>query len=158
MTKPSSSVQPAAGPTNHGRRPAGGVTKGTCRVFSLANPPPNPTLQEQGDHPDVFYWDIREFRIEARHRTKQGNKGETNDEANLVITKRKRGRPPKSEMTGTNHSHFYLEYHDGTPVSSEDIVLLSQKARMAWLELDDDGLAPPTFGQMTKIVTPPQGR
>ncbi|KAH8992894.1 hypothetical protein EDB83DRAFT_2325246 [Lactarius deliciosus] len=126
-------------------------SKGARRVFSLSNPPPNPTLQEQ-DHPDVFYWDIHEFRIEARHRAKQENKGETNGEANLVITKRKHGRPPKSTTTGTNHCHFYLKYHDGTLVSCEDLMLLSQKARMIWLELNNVGLAPPTFGQMTKIA------
>ncbi|KAH9069387.1 hypothetical protein EDB83DRAFT_2518516 [Lactarius deliciosus] len=127
-------------------------SKGARRVFSLSNPPPNPTLQEQEDHPDVFYWDIHEFRIEARHRAKQENKGETNGEANLVIMKRKHGRPPKSATTGTNHCHFYLEYHDGTLISREDLTLLSQKARMIWWELDDVGLAPPTFGQMTKIA------
>ncbi|KAH9025351.1 hypothetical protein EDB83DRAFT_2526801 [Lactarius deliciosus] len=127
-------------------------SKGACRVFSLSNPPPNPTLQVQEDHPDVFYWDIHEFRIEARHRAKQENKGETNGEANLVITKRKCGCPPKSATTGTNHCHFYLEYHDGTLVSREDLTLLSQKARMIWWELDDIGLTPPTFGQMTKIA------
>ncbi|KAH9011404.1 hypothetical protein EDB84DRAFT_1445163 [Lactarius hengduanensis] len=127
-------------------------SKGTCRIFSLANPPPNSTLQEQEDHPDVFYWDIHEFRIEARCCTKQGNKGETNGEANSVIMKRKCGCPPKSKTTGTNHCHFYLEYHNGTLLSSKDITLLSQKARMAWLELNDVGLTPPTFGQMTKIT------
>ncbi|KAH9075561.1 hypothetical protein EDB83DRAFT_2515215 [Lactarius deliciosus] len=127
-------------------------SKGTCRVFSLSNPPLNLTLQEQEDHPDVFYWDIHEFRIKARHRTKQENKGETNGEVNLVITKWKHGHPPKSATTGTNHCHFYLEYHDGTLVSRKDLMLLSQKARMIWWELNNVGLAPPTFGQMTKIA------
>ncbi|KAH9169046.1 hypothetical protein EDB89DRAFT_1908880 [Lactarius sanguifluus] len=108
-------------------------SKGTHRVFSLANPPLNPMLQEQEDHPDVFYWDIRIARSK-KIRVKQ-----------MV----KQTRP---KMTGTNQCHFYLEYHDGTLVSREDVTLLSQKARMVWFELDDVGLTPPTFGQMTKIA------
>ncbi|KAH9165643.1 hypothetical protein EDB89DRAFT_2076594 [Lactarius sanguifluus] len=127
-------------------------SNGARHIFLLSNPPPNPTLQEQEDHPDIFYWDIHEFRIEARHHVKQENKGEPNGEVNSVITKRKRGRPPKSKMTGTNHCHFYLEYHNGTLVSREVVTLLSQKARMIWFELDDVSLTPPTFGQMTKIA------
>jgi len=40
----------------------------------------------------------------------------------------------------------------GTSVSSDDIAFKSQKARMAWLELDDINLAPKSFCKMSKIL------
>ncbi|KAI9442576.1 hypothetical protein H4582DRAFT_2096493 [Lactarius indigo] len=132
-------------------------SKGNRRVFSLANPPPNPKLEAQEDHPEVQYWKERTFKDEAKRRRKQGTKGETDGDASMVLAKRRRGRPAapaKSDSTELtdNGGHFYLEYHDGTLVSSDDIALLSRRARMIWMELGDVGLAPPTFGQITNIA------
>ncbi|KAH9011381.1 hypothetical protein EDB84DRAFT_1445184 [Lactarius hengduanensis] len=129
-------------------------SKGARRVFSLTNPPPNPKLEAQEDHPDVRFWNVLEFRVETRHRNKNRGKGETNGDASMVITKPKRGRPARSDSTRStdNRGHFYLEYHDGTLVSSSVITSLSEKSRMIWLELDDVGLAPPSFCKMTKIA------
>ncbi|KAI9440360.1 hypothetical protein H4582DRAFT_2210601 [Lactarius indigo] len=132
-------------------------SKGNRRVFSLTNPPPNPKLEAQEDHPEVQYWKERTFKDEAKRCRKQGTKGETDGDASMVVMKRKHGRPTapaKSDSTEStdNGGHFYLEYHDGTLVSSDDIALLSQRARMIWMELNNVDLAPPTFGQFTNIA------
>jgi hypothetical protein len=121
------------------------------RTYSLANPPPNPTLQEQEEHSDIHYWHKGEFRTEFNSRKK---KGETDGHASSVRTKRKPGRPPKSstEDPDDHSAHFYLEYHDGTPVSREDIADLSQFARSTWEDLNDAKLAPVSFNKMSRLA------
>jgi hypothetical protein len=120
-------------------------------MYLLANPPLNPTLLEQVDHPLICYWLKLDFRTEFNVRKK---KGETDGQASSIRTKRKAGRPPKSSTEDPdNHSaHFYLEYHNGTPVSREDIAELSQFARGTWEDLNNAKLVPSTFGKMSRLA------
>jgi hypothetical protein len=72
----------------------------------------------------------------------------------LVRTKRKPGCPPKlSTEDPDDHSvHFYLEYHDRTLISREDIVDLSQFSRSTWEDLNDTKLAPICFSKMCRLA------
>ena len=121
------------------------------RNYSLANPPPNPTLPEQNDHTSIHFWFKSLYKTESIKRKK---KGETDGQATSVRIKKKAGRPRKSstEEPEDHSAHFYLEYDDGTPVSSEDISDLSQLARATWEDLHDVKLAPTTFCKMSRIA------
>jgi hypothetical protein len=124
-----------------------GSRKG-LRIFSLANPPPKPVLQEQEDHPHVKCWLTTNYRQLLKDKKKRG---ETDGEATSVKSKWKVRRPPKSE-TDDHSKHFYLEHDDGTPVSKEVIAALSVKARMTWEELHLYKMAPSMFCRMTKVA------
>ena len=119
------------------------------RIFSLANPPPKPVLREQENYPHVKCWSREDYS-----KLKKKKRGVTDGEATSVLTKRKPGRPTKSSTLDTDdHSkHFYLEHEDGTPISREDIVEMSVKARMTWEELLKKGMAPVTFCKITKAA------
>ena len=76
-------------------------------------------------------------------------RGETNGSATSARGKGKRRRPRKGSDQDNKTSHFYLENSDGMPVSEEQITEMSHKARMLWRTLNSDGMAPPTFGQIS---------
>jgi hypothetical protein len=70
-----------------------------------------------------------------------------------VCTKGKHRHPQKNtddkDTDNRLSTHFYLQNPDGTPVSEEEIAEMSQKACMLWRTLNEDSMAPPTFGQMS---------
>ena len=76
-------------------------------------------------------------------------RGETDGDATSTRGNGKRGRPRKGSDKDNQPTHFYLENADGVPVSEEQISEMSRKARMLWRSLDSDGMAPPTFGQIS---------
>ncbi|KAI9436142.1 hypothetical protein BJY52DRAFT_1197170 [Lactarius psammicola] len=82
---------------------------------------------------------------------KQALKLRTDNTALNYWVKRKRGRPPRESDDDEDHSaHFYLENQDGTPVDKSAVAEMSRKARMLWRTLDKNGLAPETFGKISK--------
>ena len=66
-----------------------------------------------------------------------------------MLKKKKRGRPPKDSNEESKPKHSYLENIDGVPVSDEQITEMSRKARMLWRTLEEDGMAPMTFSQIS---------
>ena len=115
----------------------------TLRAGSL---PAKQPLHKRTDFQAVSQWTRKDYRrAEARGNAQQG---ETDGNATTARSKGKRGRPRKGSDDETSKSHLYLENADGTLVDSDQIADMSRKARMLWRTLDEDGLAPPTFGQM----------
>ncbi|KAI9447367.1 hypothetical protein BJY52DRAFT_1193331 [Lactarius psammicola] len=109
--------------------------------------PPKQALKIRTDNPQVHYWVKKEYT----HAMRKQNRGETDGNATTVQVKRKRGRPPRESDDEEDHSaHFYLENQDGTPVDKSTIAEMSRKARMLWRTLDKNGLAPETFGKISK--------
>ena len=78
-------------------------------------------------------------------------RGDTDGNATSVRSKAKRGRPRKSteDDEDSQTTHFYLENADGTLVSATEIAEMSRKARTLWRTLDEEDLAPQTFGQIS---------
>ena len=111
--------------------------KGTSVVWS--DIPPAPPLEPKEDHPAILYWTREDFDREEKKREAQA--GATNGDAptdNLVP-------PPK-----VNHSkHYYLQHHDGTPVSKKQVAALSFDARGLWETLKAEGRAPKTFRKLS---------
>ncbi|KAH9043032.1 hypothetical protein EDB84DRAFT_1640155 [Lactarius hengduanensis] len=106
-------------------------SKGAVGVFTYK--PSTKSEARQRRSPRCRFWNVleSESKSESQQEPKQGS---------------------DSTRSTDNGGHFYLEYHDGTLVSSSVIASLSEKSRMIWLELDDVGLAPPSFCKMTKIA------
>ncbi|KAI9435026.1 hypothetical protein BJY52DRAFT_1197793 [Lactarius psammicola] len=109
--------------------------------------PPKQALRLRSDNPDVHYWVKKEYTCAMRKQ----NRGETDGNATTVQVKRKRGRPPRESDDEEDHSaHFYLENQDGSSIDKSTIAEMSRKARMLWRTLDKNGLAPETFGKISK--------
>ena len=122
------------------------------RSLPFARIGPWPQLLTQDKKPGVIHW-IKEIFL---HTLKDQSKGETDGNAITVTQKNKAGRPRKS--TGDDgvpvdqHKHRYLEREDGTPISTVDLRLLSQKARENWETLFGHGYAPKTWGQISSVT------
>ncbi|KAI9431442.1 hypothetical protein BJY52DRAFT_1199679 [Lactarius psammicola] len=109
--------------------------------------PPKQALKLRTDNTALNYWVRREYTS----MTRKQNRGETDGTATSVQVKRKRGHPPRESDDDEDHSaHFYLENQDGTPVDKSAVAEMSRKARMLWHTLDKNGLAPETFGKISK--------
>ena len=50
---------------------------------------------------------------------------------------------------GSHSKHYYLQHHDGSPVSKKEVGKLSFQARSLWASLKEGGRAPRTFGKMS---------
>ncbi|KAI9441292.1 hypothetical protein H4582DRAFT_2073494 [Lactarius indigo] len=98
-------------------------------------------------------WTKKEFR-HALAKISNARRGETDGSATSVRKKRMPGRPLAHKGSNDNNDdhvtpHFYLENEDGTPVDEDRIADMSCKAHMLWATLDEEGLAPATFGHIT---------
>lgn len=110
--------------------------------------PVRPAPKKREDFPPVNLWTRKEFRHACILHT-NAQRGETDGDATSTRGKGKRGRPRKGSDHDNKTSHFYLQNADGGPVTEEQIMDMSRKARMLWRALDRDGMAPPTFGQIS---------
>ena len=110
--------------------------------------PVRPAPKKREDALLVHHWTRKEFRRECVVQT-NAQRGETDSNATSARGKGRCGRPRKGSDQVNKTSHFYLENADGVPVSEEQITDMSRKARMLWRSLDSDGMAPPTFGQIS---------
>lgn len=126
-------------------------SRSTGRVLSTirsGNLPTKPPPKKREDCPSVIQWTRKDFRRECvAHSNAQ--RGETDGNATSTQTKAKRGRPRKDSNNEGKKSHPYLENIDGVPISNEQITEMSRKARMLWRTLEEDGMAPATFGQIS---------
>ncbi|KAH9007492.1 hypothetical protein EDB84DRAFT_1572818 [Lactarius hengduanensis] len=107
--------------------------------------PAKPALRKRTDVPMVVQWTRKDFRRVSATKGNT-NRGETDGNATSVRQKGKRGRPRKDSNDDGHATHHYLENEDGTPVSADIVAEMSRKARMLWATLDEDGMAPATFG------------
>ena len=97
----------------------------------------------------VVQWTRKDFRHIS---VAQANacRGKMDGNATSAWSKGRRGRPRKSsDDDNKTKTHLYLENEDGSPVDEDQIVEMSRKARMLWTTLDEDGMAPQTFGQIS---------
>lgn len=122
------------------------------RSLPFARIGPWPQLSTQEDKPGALYW----FKEIFLRTSKDQSKGETDGNAFTIAQKNKVGRPRKSTdddgVPIEKHKHRYLEREDGTPISTLELRLLSQKARENWETLIDHGYAPKTWGQISSIA------
>ena len=118
------------------------------RTIRTGNLPARPASRKREDSLPVHHWTRKEFRTACvAHANTQ--RGETDGDATSTRGNGKRGRPRKGSDKDNKLTHFYLENADGVPVSEEQIKEMSRKARMLWRTLDSDGMAPPSFGQIS---------
>jgi ketosteroid isomerase-like protein len=110
--------------------------------------PDKPAPRKRTDCPTVRQWTRKEYRIAAVGRSNT-QRGETDGNATSVPQKAKRGRPRKTADKEDKTTHWYLQNSDGSIVSEAEIADMSRKARMLWRTLDEDGMAPQTFGQIS---------
>ncbi|KAI9433542.1 hypothetical protein H4582DRAFT_2060944 [Lactarius indigo] len=113
--------------------------------------PAKPAPRKRMDFSMVIQWTKKEFR-HAMAKISNARRGEMDGSATSVRKKRKPGRPRKGSNDNDNDHvtpHFYLENEDGTPVDEDQIADMSRKARMLWATLNEEGLAPATFGHIT---------
>jgi hypothetical protein len=113
-------------------------------VASQKGPPPKIC----GDCPSVIQWTRKDYGHINAAKAKAW-RGETNGNATSMLQKGKPGRPPKNSTEDNKTKHMYLENINGVPVSVEQIIEMSRKARMLWRTLHKDGMAPATFGQIS---------
>ena len=103
----------------------------------LGDVPPYPPLDLQELHPAVNLW----FKDDFNHAEATRLTGETQGDAptdNPVQT------------PGGNHSlHYYLQHHDGSPVTKREVAALSFDARGLWTTLKEENQAPKTFSKMS---------
>ncbi|KAI9435356.1 hypothetical protein H4582DRAFT_2171276 [Lactarius indigo] len=133
---------------------SGGHINGVLSSLRTGTVPAKPALRKRTDYPTVVQWTKKDFRCMS---AKKGNakRGETDGNATSARQKGKRGRPrkdkdPNKDPNDDIHvAHPYLENEDGTPVDADVIADMSRKARMLWATLDEDGMAPPTWGGIT---------
>jgi hypothetical protein len=123
-------------------------SRATGRILSTirsGNLPAKPAPRKHADCPKVGQWTRKDYK------NSKGNaqRGETDGNATSVHHKKKTGRPPKGSEDDVKVTHFYLQNEDGTPVDEDQIAEMSRKARMLWRTLDEDGMAPATFGQIS---------
>jgi hypothetical protein len=114
--------------------------------------PDKPAPQQHSNFPQIKPWTRKEYRTVAASLS-NAQRGETDGNATTVRTKGKPGCPKKKtsdQGANSKPTHFYLQNVDGTPVSEEEIAEKSRKARMLWRTLDEDGMVPPTFGQISQ--------
>ncbi|KAH9007985.1 hypothetical protein EDB85DRAFT_2165047 [Lactarius pseudohatsudake] len=107
--------------------------------------PAKPALRKHMDVPMVVQWTRKDFRRVSATKGNT-NRGETDGNATSMRQKGKCGRPRKDSNDDGHATHHYLENEDGTPVSADIVAEMSHKARMLWATLDEDGMAPATFG------------
>ncbi|KAH9008347.1 hypothetical protein EDB83DRAFT_2531849 [Lactarius deliciosus] len=107
--------------------------------------PAKPALRKRTDVPMVVQWTRKDFRRVSATKGNP-NRGETDGNATSVRQKGKRGRPRKDSNDDGHATHHYLENEDGMPVDADMIAEMSRKARMLWATLDEDSMAPATFG------------
>ena len=110
--------------------------------------PVKPAPKRHEDFLPVNQWTRKEFRRACVEHT-NAQRGETNSSATSARGKGKCGHSRKGSNQDNKTSHFYLENLDGVPVLEEQIMEMSRKAHMLWRTLDSDGMAPPTFGQIS---------
>ncbi|KAH9082192.1 hypothetical protein EDB83DRAFT_622163 [Lactarius deliciosus] len=79
-------------------------------------------------------------------------KGETDGDSSTAGTKAKPGRQRQDSDEDSMSEYFYLQNSDGTTVSKEVISRMSEKAQAVWEALDERGLAPTTFDNITEIA------
>ncbi|KAF8272291.1 hypothetical protein EI94DRAFT_1697456 [Lactarius quietus] len=113
---------------------------GTGRSVVLGDVPPYPPLDPKEDHPAIDLWIKEDFNhAEANHLS-----GETNGDmppGNSV---------PTPEGNHPPHSlYYYLQHHDGTPVSRREVATLSFDACSLWMTLMQENWAPKTFSKMS---------
>ena len=89
---------------------------------------------------DVKFWYKRDYQSSLKDQKKETN-------VLATVVKKKRGRPTKADED-ENDSHPYLEMADGTPVSTDILRLLSQKARRTWMVLHEKRRAPSKWRSM----------
>ncbi|KAH9038700.1 hypothetical protein EDB85DRAFT_1887752 [Lactarius pseudohatsudake] len=107
--------------------------------------PAKPALRKRTDILMVIQWTRKDFRCVSATKG-NANRGETDGNATSVRQKGKCGRPRKDSNNDGHATHHYLENEDSTPVSADIVAEMSRKARMLWATLDEDGMAPATFG------------
>ncbi|KAI9430190.1 hypothetical protein H4582DRAFT_2064075 [Lactarius indigo] len=122
---------------------SGGHINGILSSLRTGTVPAKPALHKRTDYPTVVQWTKKDFHCEtdgnatsARQKGKQGRPHKDND-------------PNKDPNDDIHVAHPYLENEDGTLVDADVIVDMSRKARMLWATLDEDGMAPPTWGGIT---------
>ncbi|KAH9037219.1 hypothetical protein EDB85DRAFT_627729 [Lactarius pseudohatsudake] len=79
-------------------------------------------------------------------------KGESDGDSSTAGTKAKPGRQRQDSDSDSMSEYFYLQNADGTTVSKEVISRMSEKAQAIWEALDERGLAPPTFDNISEIA------
>ncbi|KAH8998856.1 hypothetical protein EDB86DRAFT_779286 [Lactarius hatsudake] len=80
------------------------------------------------------------------------NEGETDGDFSTAGTKAKPGRQRQDSDEDSMSEYFYLQNSDGTTVSKEVISRMSEKAQAIWEALDERGLAPTTFDNISEIA------
>ena len=129
---------------------------GTGRIINTIRAgllPDKPASWQCAKYPHIKPWMKKEYHAAVNALTNT-QWGATDGDAATVQKKGKRGHPWKKtdddlEDTDNTPTHFYLQNPDGMPISSKEIAEMSQKARMLWRMLDEDNMAPPTFGQIS---------
>ncbi|KAH9039920.1 hypothetical protein EDB84DRAFT_1020222 [Lactarius hengduanensis] len=79
-------------------------------------------------------------------------KGESDGDSSTAGTKAKPGRQRQDSDSDSMSEYFYLQNADGTTVSKEVISRMSEKAQAIWEALDERGLAPTTFDNISEIA------
>ena len=110
---------------------------------SLSRIPPLPPVPVREDHPAVEYWTKEDY---YREESRSAGKGESNGKP----TEPEGNTRPRTESDSTKkRPHYYLQHHDGTPVSKAELTSLSCKARSLWMTLKEQGTAPKTFSKIS---------
>ncbi|KAH9162767.1 hypothetical protein EDB89DRAFT_2024193 [Lactarius sanguifluus] len=79
-------------------------------------------------------------------------KGETDRDSGTAGTKAKPGRQRQDSDDDSMSEYIYLQNADGTTVSKKVISRMSEKAQAIWEALDERGLAPTTFDNISEIA------
>jgi hypothetical protein len=109
-------------------------------VILSSRTPALPSLDAREDHPAVDYWAREDYNRAEESRSL----GETVGDITLIT------EPNTGSAQASSHSkHYYLQRHDGTPVSKKEVASLSFKARSLWATLKEEGRAPKTFGKIS---------
>lgn len=133
----------------HENGSASSHVNGVLASLRTGTVPPKPALRKRTDCQMVVQWTRKDFRHISVAQA-NARRGETDGNATSARSKGRRGRPRKSsDDNNKTKTHLYLENEDGSPVDEDQIVEMSRKARMLWTTLDEDGMAPQTFGQIS---------
>jgi hypothetical protein len=128
-----------------------GTGPSTGRISSViraGNLPAKQRLRKCRDLLQILQWTQKDFRRAAVVQS-NAQRGETNGNATTVRQKAKCGHPCKDSDNKSKKPHTYLENANGTLVSMEQIVEMSHEVCMIWQTLDEDGMAPIMFSQIS---------
>ncbi|KAH8982594.1 hypothetical protein EDB92DRAFT_1635641 [Lactarius akahatsu] len=84
--------------------------------------------------------------------TADTKKGETDGDSSTAGTRATPGRQRQDSDEDSMSEYFYLQNADGTTVSKDVISRMSEKAQAIWEALDERGLAPTTFDNISDIA------